>query len=82
MFPNKETDDTKVCLDACGVAPTNAIGGNTIRTPGQPRTALDQVGGSDTWENARNYIYCTNGSKVLESPIAPCYTPHIVLSQT
>jgi len=26
-----------------------------------------------TWENARNYIYSTNGSKVLESPIAPRY---------
>ena len=23
MFPNKETDDTKVCLDACGVVGPN-----------------------------------------------------------
>jgi len=26
-----------------------------------------------TWENARNYIYSTSRSKVLESPVAPRY---------
>ena len=51
LFPNKETDDTKVCLDACGVVGPNQCYRREHHS--YPRSAEDGFGpdgGSVTWK--------------------------------